>query len=54
MVKLTANEWQELCEIESILNISKDLTTWMQLEQAYTSAYGTVIKHITLQKLRSP
>ena len=51
--QLTSSEWDTLAEIEGILNISKDLTTLMQFENLYNGAFGQIIKHVTLQRLKS-
>ena len=47
-------DWVTLSEIESVLNISKSLTTLMQYETKYNGAFGQVIKHIlTIELLRA-
>jgi hypothetical protein len=51
--QLTISEWDSIAEIEGILNISKDLTTLMQYENIYNGAFGQIIKHVTLERLRS-
>ena len=51
--QLTISEWESIAEIEGILNISKDLTTLMQYENIYNGAFGQIIKHVTLERLRS-
>ncbi len=35
------------------MNVSKDLTTLMQYEHLYNGAFGRIIKHATLKRLRS-
>jgi hypothetical protein len=51
--QLTDSEWDSIAEIESVLNISKDLTTLMQYEHLYNGAFGQIIKHVTLKRLRA-
>jgi hypothetical protein len=51
--QLTSSEWDTIAEVEGILNISKDLTTLMQFENLYNGAFGQIIKHVTLKRLRS-
>ena len=51
--QLSSSEWDSIAEIEGILNISKDLTTLMQYENIYNGAFGQIIKHVTLKRLRS-
>ncbi len=51
--QLIESEWDSLAEIESVLNISKDLTTLMQYEHLYNGAFGQIIKHVTLKRLRA-
>ncbi len=43
--QLTTSEWDNIAEIEGILNISKDLTTLMQFENLYNGAYGQIITY---------
>jgi hypothetical protein len=50
--QLTSSEWDTMAEIEDILNVSKDLTTLMQFENLYNGAFGQIIKHVTLKRLR--
>ena len=51
--QLSSSEWDSIAEIKGILNISKDLTTLMQYENIYNGAFGQIIKHVTLKRLRS-
>jgi hypothetical protein len=50
--QLNDSEWDAIAEIEGISNISKDLTTLMQYENLYNGAFGQIIKHVTLNRLR--
>ena len=51
-LQLNDFECDVIAEIEGILNISKDLTTLMQYENLYNGAFGQIIKHVTLNRLR--
>jgi hypothetical protein len=51
--QITDSEWDTIAEIEGVLNISKDLTTLMQYENLYNGAFGQIIKHVTLKRLRA-
>jgi len=51
--QITDSEWDSVAEIEGVLNISKDLTTLMQYEHLYNGAFGQIIKHVTLKRLRA-
>jgi hypothetical protein len=51
--QMTDAEWDSIAEIEGVLNISKDLTTLMQYEHLYNGAFGQIIKHVTLKRLRA-
>ncbi len=51
--QIIESEWDSIAEIEGVLNISKDLTTLMQYEHLYNGAFGQIIKHVTLKRLRA-
>ncbi len=50
---MTNTEWDPIAEIEGVLNISKDLTILMQYGHLYNGAFGQIIKHVTLKRLRA-
>jgi hypothetical protein len=51
--QVTNSEWDSIVEIEGVLNVSKYLTTLMQYKPLYNGAFGQIIKHVTLKRLRA-
>ena len=50
---MTGNQWTEVTEVEVVLRITKPVTTLVQTEIHYTSAFGYVLKKNALDLLRS-
>ena len=50
--QMTDAGWDSIANIEGVLNISKDLTKHMQNKHRYNGAFGQIIKHATLKRLR--
>ena len=51
--KSTDDLWQEMAEVEAVLNVTKITTTLSQHERLYTGAFGGQIKGTTMAALRS-
>lgn len=49
---LSDTQWQSLSELESVLDITKTMSTLSQSEAIFLGAYGPVLKAMTLARLR--
>ena len=53
-LELSDAEWDLLGEIEGVLNVTVVTTTLVQEEQAFTGAFPSLVKGLTLRSLRGP